>query len=380
MNTSKDQLYPRNAAGSAARVCVSLCLLLTACGEQAEADGYDGAVFRGETSTDFARRVSDMAWVADVAYEDGTGQQSPILHLVKDDGSTIEHVHRAGLSTDAIQVWEGDDFDGPTSIIVAFRGTQASPFKPIKPICGIGDIFRDIEGSLIQEGDLHNPWASELGVEGHVGRGFNTRVRNYMESNQGQGLLLRLDELIHEGETFEIHIVGHSLGAIASQIFSLYVAQYMEHLRPDASQYKIFNFAYNAPRAVDLRYSESYIRAIQDDPAFYGFNFTVKGDPVSTLGLSWWEGSINAPNSLSTKFSFEYQGEQRTADIGYCAHGQLDSVGWNMFNHDLNDKVYSWWANPGSFAGEDTWPQDVAECMAGGYSPSVLTAGSFTRL
>lgn len=327
-----------------------------------EDDGAAAADDRFRASRDtrrFTRRVADMARAAEVAYYNGD-EEHRTLKVRSPGGVTLDHEHRWDLSGKKVQVYEyvaGTDY----SIIVAFRGTDPTSRD---------DLEKDFHGLTQESINPTNPWNEDTAVPGSVGRGFHERAAEYM-GNDGDnlGLALRdhIDHIMNLPEArLDIHVTGHSLGGIASQLFSLYAARYMASRSHDPARYRIFDFAFNPPKGVD----EVFATEIAENVAggrLVSFSFTVELDPVSEWNFTIpWLAAIDVPpNDLGQVF--------RGYAIGYCPHGQLPrrtlDPKASLDNHLLDEKAIMMWEE---VFGASYCHRDAAACMKDGYDPLVL--------
>nr|MCH9685396.1 lipase family protein [Deltaproteobacteria bacterium] len=274
-------------------------------------------------------------------------------------GTAVIHARVAEYSTDVVQVFQAEHNDG-VSLIVSFRGTQ---FDLTKPGTAIGDLLQDARGATINNATPTNPWTGETMDKGKVGAGFYARANNYMSSAKGHALRDRLLEL--EGQSLDIHVVGHSLGAIASQLFSFFCAQYLEQQQFDQDTFRLFNFAFNTPRGVNETFHGEFI-ALANRGWFTPMNLTVNRDPVSEWTLDFSRSNIWSPNDISKKIR------------NYCPHGaqlpRTDRCG-SLDNHWMDEDRIDRWRNPS----EANWPTGIAYCMREGYAPLVLRSVAATE-
>ncbi|MEM7157150.1 MAG: hypothetical protein AAF799_30135 [Myxococcota bacterium] len=360
MTRYPDALFRRSSRLTAWALAV-LCLSATACDMEGEFAVEEETSFRAAATTQrFADRVGDMARAAEFAYYNGD-QAHQELTIRRPGGGTAVHRHRANLSSDNTQVYEwSDGVHGPRfSVVVAFRGTVPT---------SLNDLRHDLDGMTRYTTDPLNPWVHDTTVVGKVGQGFQQRVVDYMESEGGQALRNRLDQIMNiNGTTLDIHVVGHSLGGIASQLFSVQAARYMESRGYEREErYKVFNFAFNAPKGVDEAYAHQFAQDVLSK-RFLGFNLTRGNDPVSewTFTIPW----VSPESGLADP----RDPHDERPDAGYCPGAQLPAAVpcANINNHALDDATVSAWGE----LGDGGWDEGVAECMSRDYAPLVLGPG-----
>lgn len=310
----------------------------------------------------FAARAGDMAKAAKAAYANGGEGSISLSQTGESQTGTTSHSRVAnwsssGSSTEhsTVQAYKAVTGDTSVSIIIAFKGTQASVSTPV---VATGDLLRDLQGAVIRVAPL-NPWLGGQSASGNIGQGFNRRVINYMEG-PGMALKTRLDELKDEvlsnpDKKVEIHVTGHSLGAISSQIFSFYLSQYMREsgFPSDKDQFKINNFAFNTPRGVGAGFADTFKSEIEDYPFLTAYTFTITGDPVSDWTLSWLRGALID-----------------AAPAGYCAHARFPTVDPSknpikkLNNHWLDDDAIFKFGGVSNYQAIDS---NLPQCMADGY-------------
>ena len=338
----------------------ALCLTTTACDTEVEVetDTYEEPVFRAAEATQrFANRVSDMARAAEFAYYNGDAAHQE-LSIRLPGGGTAVHRLRPDLSSNKTQVYEwSDGVHGPQfSLVVAFRGTVPTSLE---------DLRHDLDGMTKTETNPVNPWIHGGTVVGKVGGGFQERVVAYMNSDGGQALRNRLDQIMNiNGTTLDLHVVGHSLGGIASQLFSVQASRYMESRGYEREvRYRVFNFAFNAPKGVDEAYAHQFAQDVLSK-RFFAFDMTRGNDPVSewTFSIPWLspESGLADPRDP----------HDERPDAGYCPRAQLPAAVpcANINNHALDDATVTAWGELGDLG----WDEGVAECMRQGYEPLVL--------
>lgn len=316
------------------------------------------------SSQKFVDRIGDMARAAKASYGNGSVGNINIKSIQGDD---ISHSNVDAWSSDVVQVYKHVFGDGSVSFVVSFRGTQASVSTPL---VATGDLLRDLQGATVRKRP-ENPWLAEqepANTDTFVGRGFHRRVTYYME-NEGTGLRDRLLALKGEVEgttkQVEVHVTGHSLGAISSQIFSFYLSQFMRENEFPADKFKINNFGFNTPRGAGPEFANAFqaeVRRPHDTqdplPHLTAYNLTVERDPVSEWTLAWLHGAIYRPNSVDTD------------DYGYCPHAQVESVDTGIWpsqklnNHWLDDDALFKWGALGQYESRNP---ALPQCMADGY-------------
>ncbi|MEX1362943.1 MAG: hypothetical protein AB1Z98_07445 [Nannocystaceae bacterium] len=307
----------------------------------------------------FAARAGDMAKAAAAAYKDGEVGSVALTKTGEGQSGTIQHDLFADWSTDVVQAFKAtaDENIDPSvifSLVVSFRGTQA---KPTAPVVATGDLLRDLQGAVIRVRPS-NPWIADQPSGVNIGQGFNRRVVNYMNSGQGEKLKTRLARLPDEvkpdnSKVVEIHITGHSLGAISSQIFAFYLTQYIRTLNLPADRVRINNFAFNTPRGVGENFANLFAAEIDADSLLTAYTFTIAGDPVSDWTLSWLRGALID-----------------AAPAGYCAHAHFPALDPSnnpikkLNNHWLDDDAIFKFGGVTNYAEIDP---NLPQCMADGY-------------
>ena len=377
--------HGRAARGSLAVLGLALTMGTAACDtEEAKVEG-DATTFRAGSTPNFALRVGDMARAADAAYYDGDADHQE-LAIRGPGGSTMVHRHRWDLSAKKIQVYEYVSDDGKNySLIVSFRGTRPTSWD---------DIRADLTGLVSKAVNPANPWRPGTTIQGEVGKGFNRRVVEYMEGvnasasegrvlhttdhleypgctgvSGGEALRCYVEHVMNlDGTKIDVHVVGHSLGGIASQLFSIYLGRFMRAQAYDASRYRVFNFAFNSPKGGDCVFVNEFATNVNDG-VFVPFNFTMEHDPVSTWNLTVkWLGLIDQPNDTEPFM--------RGHPVGYCPHAQLPPVvpQDSIQNHALDDQIIGSWE---TLLGTNSVPllHDVATCMKAAYEPLTLEIG-----
>lgn len=319
--------------------------------------------FRQATASDFAFRMVEMARAARVTYDNDDAARDMYISV---PNNTFIHEYQDNLSSNKVRVYEyADEAAGEFSIIVSFRGTS---------VTSCSDVLADVKGAMLRESTPLNPWVPGATIQGLVGRGFNDRVQRYMNGTSracsgsacGLGLKLRIAEIMEmDGAKLDLHVVGHSLGGIASQLFSLYATRFMTASGYDTERFRIFNFAFNTPKGADEYFAGEFADNV--GRFFFPFNFTMSYDPVSKLRVRNWIAIIDQPNVTDHT-------DLRGREIGYCPHAKLSQEvrRYDSRNHRITDDVLDRWevALGADFA--DGELETVSECMKRGYEPLVL--------
>ncbi|MCH9681683.1 MAG: hypothetical protein K0V04_09640 [Deltaproteobacteria bacterium] len=263
----------------------------------------------------FGSTLRSMAVAAQTAYKACTRQpedQEPPQTLTVNG---LEH-HLAqrfsGLGSGSrVVVYEAGACSG-SSIVVAFRGTALPDANDLK--CDLLGALQATENpdnpwSSTEEGgtEVPNPWAAGSN-QALVGRGFYDRVQSYMTSSEGKALRDHLDEYANNANV-DVHVVGHSLGAISSAIFSQFLAQYAKAGNWDQSKWRQYNFTFNSPLGMNEEFRDN------EDHGFYGlakqgwftpFGFTVAGDPISETNCNDWVSTYDGAPSFESVSGASY--------------------------------------------------------------------------
>ncbi|MEM7155095.1 MAG: hypothetical protein AAF799_19770 [Myxococcota bacterium] len=341
----------------------------TACDTETAGVDEVGSTFRASILTsDFALRVGDMAMVALRTYATDPTLDVPSISQPVDLGGK-RHVHRADLSARKVQVYQYAN-GNEHSIIIGFRGTAETSWR---------DWNANASGmtSRIQ---ASNPWieqhpGADALIPGQVGKGFHQRVSDYMWGEAdgcGDGCGMRLRTVIADilddpNARLDVHVTGHSLGGISSQLFSMYAYRYLTFRGYDRSRFRVFNFAFNSPKTGDCVFVGEFADNV--GAAFIPFNFTRDKDPVSTWApFIHWLGFIDQPNDLDPFL--------RGRPIGYCPHAQLPAKtpSISVDNHAIDEDVIREWEGA---MGADFGPsilEDVSVCMKAAYQPVTVSA------
>lgn len=296
--------------------------------------GFSQAVKPGsvEAAARFAQTAGRMGELSRCCYD------PPIKHF-KFGGATH---YPTRYKTDHSRIYRYVDRDF-ASYVFAFAGTRINQRE------GLGDILRDAEG-VFGKSRPYNIWTGTYST-GRVGGGYYSRVRTFM-TNVGEGLLPELWSLHDRGKKIEFHLTGHSLGGAVAQLFSYFLAEYLEQRGFASNSYKIHVFSFQTPKVSDYKFSEVFKYAQRRYPISV-YSFTRAGDPVSELGfgLEHIQEKISEP--------------QR--ETNYCVHKQFTSFTpegcLDLKNHVLETLIADIY-NPALWI-------DSARCMSSNYQSNL---------
>ena len=311
------------------RVALAAFLLAGGCDLQDPEDGWEDPEveelsFRG---TGFGQVLRDMANAAASAY--GTPDEGqPIEEIVV--GGNV-HTRAPTLTNDSsgvrVSVFEYQTCSN-ASIVVSFRGTSIPDFDDLKA---------DATGATMATLDPSNPWDSSIVIDdtATVGQGFYQRVKNYMDSREGEALREYLERLKNGPQEVNIHVVGHSLGGVSSAIFSQFLAQYTKKEGYDRDKFKHYNFAFNSPLGMNGTFRND------SDRGFYGlarggwfrpFGFNVEGDKVSDSNFLCWSKTYDDSTTVDLPSGGSYRP---------FAHLSLPGAGL-LQKHKLDVNIGQW--------------------------------------